>query len=151
MKILVLSDSHGAVSTMCDLYRSGNYNAVIFLGDTVRDADALTDITGGIPVYRVKGNCDFFDRTTPEHQLLILNGKRIFITHGHMYSVKSGLISISLAAREKNADAVLFGHTHNQFIDKGDILMLNPGSIAGGKYAVLDIENDTIKSELCKL
>lgn len=150
MKILVLSDSHGAVCSMQDIYRFENCNAVIFLGDTVRDAEQLALITGGVPVYRVKGNCDMFMCDAPDEQLLILGGKRIFITHGHKYGVKSGLMRLCLAGREKNADIVLFGHTHSQFIDDGDMLILNPGSVSGGKYAVVEI-TDKVKAELKKL
>lgn len=151
MKILVMSDSHGNSSRMRSLYREGNWNAVIFLGDGSRDADELADITGGIPVYRVKGNCDVFMCDAPEIQYIFLGGKKIMLTHGHLYSVKSGLIRLSLAAREQGADIVLFGHTHNQFTDESDgLLMLNPGSIAQGRYATLEI-GEKIKAELYQL
>lgn len=151
MRILVLSDSHGNSARMRALYRDGNWNAVIFLGDGSRDADELADITGGIPVYRVKGNCDMFMCDAPEIQYIFLGGKKIMLTHGHLYSVKSGLMRLSLAAREQGADAVLFGHTHNQFIDESEnLLILNPGSIAAGCYATLEI-GERIKATLCRI
>lgn len=70
-------------------------------------------------------------------------GKRIFFTHGHLYEVKFDLYRAACAAREREADALLFGHTHRAEITWDDgLLLFNPGSLSGGAdstYGTLDI------------
>ncbi|MBR2576556.1 MAG: metallophosphoesterase, partial [Firmicutes bacterium] len=39
MKFLVISDTHGSYEKAVDLINKGNYDAVIHLGDLVRDAE----------------------------------------------------------------------------------------------------------------
>lgn len=75
-------------------------------------------------------------------------GKKILLCHGHEYGVKSGYLNLQYAAREKGADIVLFGHTHQVFYDQtSQLAMLNPGSIGEPRYygknsyGILIIEN----------
>lgn len=145
MKVLVISDSHGAYSKMYTLFKSDNYRAVIFLGDGIHDADRLYDISGSVPIYKVAGNCDTLMPMAFHDQLLELGGKRIFITHGHNYFVKKSVHRLYEKALEHSADIALFGHTHIPFYEnKGGILLANPGSLMQGKFAVMTIENGTI-------
>lgn len=145
MKVLVISDSHGSYEKMRDLFYDGDWNAVIFLGDGLREADRLYDISGPVPVYRVKGNCDMYAPDAFDEQLLILAGKRVFITHGHRYGVKNGYALLSNTAALKNADIALCGHTHTQFYQKQDgVILANPGALVNGRYGVLRIENGEI-------
>lgn len=146
MKILVMSDSHGNSSRMYQLFKEQNPRAVIFLGDGLRDADYLFDRSGAVPIYWVKGNCDLMTGTiVPEEQFLELSGKKIFITHGHNYFVKQGTYKLLQKAKELLADVALFGHTHIQHYEKQDgIILANPGALAGGKYAIMTIENKEI-------
>ncbi len=69
-------------------------------------------------------------------------------THGHKYGVKSGRGRLYQAAVEKEAQLVLFGHTHEaeEFTMEG-IRFFNPGSVGRGMertYGVLYIENRNI-------
>ena len=63
------------------------------------------------------------------------------LTHGHLYGVKSDLTRVVYAARERNADLLLYGHTHIPVTDYEDgLYILNPGSIhGGGTYGVVDL------------
>lgn len=138
MKILVISDSHGAFEKILEIFRKTRYDAVIFLGDGLRDAQDLYRVSGAAPVYTVCGNCDFFAQSVPDMQLLELDGRRVLITHGHRQSVKSGLWALEDTARRMGADIALFGHTHKKFFGERDGLILaNPGSVSNGQYAVL--------------
>lgn len=74
MRILVLSDSHGHLSRVMEIYNKTRCEAVIFLGDGLKDAQDLYKISGSVPVYMVCGNCDFFAGGTPDTQLLELEG-----------------------------------------------------------------------------
>ncbi|MBQ8605286.1 MAG: metallophosphoesterase [Clostridia bacterium] len=141
MRVLVISDSHGNFGRMYDLFKKEDCRAVIFLGDGIREAERLYDMSGAVPVYRVRGNCDMGAFNTPDEQLIELAGKRIFITHGHNYFVKSGLFRLRARAMELSADIALFGHTHSQFYEKQDgIILANPGALTFGKYAVMTID-----------
>ena len=76
----------------------------------------------------------------PKEVLLPLCGKIFFALHGHTRAVKSGLQILSEAAREKNADIVLYGHTHIPRAERIDgIWFLCPGSIRDGAYGIVDI------------
>jgi len=142
MKVLVLSDSHGCSSRMVDLFNEGGYRAVIFLGDVVRDIEHLSMISGYVPVYRVKGNCDMLE-SAPDEQIIDIEGKLIFIAHGHTYRVKSGYGAFINAALAKGVDAALCGHTHAQHYELYDkMIVANPGSIASGYYGVLTVDKN---------
>ena len=128
-------------------------HAIFFLGDGLRDLDTLR--LAGVPVYSVRGNCDWFSAFdhTPTEQLIRLGGLRILLTHGHLYGVKSGYGALAMHATRQDADIALFGHTHLPYaesIPKGTlseaqrhpIELFNPGSIGvEGSFGVLTIQN----------
>ena len=128
-KILILSDSHGNTrGVLRAAARHPDASAVYFLGDGLRDADALEEEYPRLRVYRVRGNCDFasFD---PVEGVSVEDGVVIFYTHGHLYGVKSGLGELAAAAKSRGADVALFGHTHDDCCETFDGLTLfNPGS-----------------------
>jgi putative phosphoesterase len=145
LKILVVSDSHGAKEKLLTLFYEQDVNAVIFLGDGLRDAQYLSDRSGAVTVYRVVGNCDGYCPDALERQLLKLGGKNIFFTHGHLYGAKLGTAGLLNVGKNIGADVVLFGHTHRQFYEKQDgIILANPGSLFSGKYGILEIQNGQI-------
>jgi predicted phosphodiesterase len=77
----------------------------------------------------------------PIYRLIDVGGYKVFMTHGHAYSVKSGYDEICREASRLGADIVLFGHTHVptlEYIEKGSIrgvdrrlAIFNPGSLGG--------------------
>ena len=149
MKILVFSDSHGAYSKLEKAVKSHpDADMVFFLGDGLRDADKLFD-EYKIPHVAVKGNCDFASSFGGEsyldEQTVALEDVRIFACHGHKYGVKSSELSLWLRGKEKEADLVLFGHTHEPFerVFEG-VRLFNPGSIGQGSYGVIYIEKKGI-------
>lgn len=148
MRIILFSDTHGRLhNCIYTLEQIGAFDAIIHLGDMKKDASDLGVIFPQIPIYSVCGNgevatADMLEKT------IILEGKKIFLCHGHTYHVKNGLSE--LAAHAKDADLVLFGHTHTAFDGFVDgVHLFNPGSIslpASGKAScgILDIENGDI-------
>ena len=101
-----------------------------------------------LPLYRVRGNCDYYDDVTPEQALLRLEGVRLLAVHGHRCGVKTGLLRLCYAAREKDAQVALFGHTHRGFCTQTDGLwLLNPGACGGRapSYGVAELENGAVK------
>lgn len=131
MKILVVSDSHGNIENMCRAVERERPDMALHLGDGWRDAELLALQYPGLPIEKVPGNCDFRDE--PPVLVTSIRGKRVMLCHGHTLGVRSGLDRLLYAALEQEADVVLFGHTHQPFVDiRKGIVMLNPGSIGSG-------------------
>lgn len=153
MKACVFSDSHGCVDNMIAAVELERPDICFFLGDGERDIARLGEKYPSLPIYAVRGNCDF---SSDLKKLIICNveGVIIFATHGHLSNVKfeDELQTLTYQAKEAGADIALFGHTHSQHLSENDgITLLNPGSVGWGyypAYAVLDIENGTFSVEL---
>lgn len=152
MKILVFSDSHGRsinIKTALELHKSDT-EAVIFLGDGVNDAYLLKEQYPSIPFFIVRGNCDFYCPGVEDVKVINLDGIKVLITHGHMYSAKSTKSILAEKAFEYDADAVFFGHTHVPFDDIWDIEdkrihLFNPGSIGyEGYYGIINTSKGVI-------
>ena len=144
MRILVLSDIHGDFHSMNRaLALQPTAEAVIFCGDGAEQfaymQETLTDKT----VIGVRGNCDW-SSDLPPAAVAELGGKRIFVTHGHLYNVKFTMDRLVYAAREQQADILLFGHTHQAMTDHQDgLTIMNPGSCHGygATCGIIDITN----------
>ena len=153
MKILVVSDSHGDKRSLVRAARDTGPELILHLGDYDKDCASLHDAVPNIPVRAVRGNGDWQSHELGEDEFVIA-GVRIFMTHGHWYGVKRGLDTVIDAAFCRNADILLFGHTHIPYYAKlRGITILNPGSIGmGGKtYAVLTIENGIVSHEFASV
>lgn len=132
MLIAVISDSHGNKDSINKIKKKiSNADVLLFLGDGENDlAEITNDFTG--EVFAVRGNCDITGKY-PEEQILEIQGKKIFICHGHRYNVKYGYNSIYYRGKEIGADIVLFGHSHIPIIEEyNGIILMNPGSISHG-------------------
>ena len=143
MKVLVISDTHGDVNRALSAYAlTEPVDVIIHLGDGCADASQLCQALG-IPVVNVAGNCDL-GANAPRELVWECEGKRILLTHGDRYQVKSGLSRLRQRAEEIGVDAVLFGHTHQALLGKqSGLLLVNPGSLASyglhRSYAILNI------------
>lgn len=133
MRIAVVSDSHNNKEAVALAKKAiADCDALLFLGDGENDLEELTEGFKG-QVYAVSGNCDF-KMINPMERLIVLNGKRIYMTHGNRYNVSFGFNSIYYRGREVDADIVLFGHTHIPVIKhETEMLLMNPGSVSSGR------------------
>lgn len=127
--ILVVSDTHGnsqAIGRLLENYK-GLVTDVVHLGDHARDMVRFSR-SESLNFHIVNGNTDPLIAGYDE-RIIEVAGKKIFITHGHRYNVKTNLESIIYRARELQVNACLFGHTHIQVLfAQDDIIFLNPGS-----------------------
>jgi len=147
MKIIVFSDTHGNLRSVRKvLDSSGEVDMIFHLGDNVKDAVKIQQMVS-CPVKYVKGNTDFVD--APIEIIEKFFGKVFFLTHGHTYGIKSNLHRLFYAAQEKNADIVLFGHSHVPYGEEIEgTLLLNPGSVGDKRgqpnetYGIIDVDMD---------
>ena len=136
MKLLVFSDSHGKLTPMFSAVEREKPDAVIHLGDYVRDVDALRERFPALTVYSVRGNCDHGSEVT-ELLELTLEGVPVFLCHGHCYGVKYGTEKLLNAGWFSGARLVLFGHTHRPLLQEyEELTLLNPGSAASSAARV---------------
>ena len=166
MKIIVLSDTHGRGYLIDEvLARHKSYDALLFLGDGLRDFAGREGELSGFA--SVRGNCDgisFFagNLSAPTERMLILDGVKILMTHGHEHFVKSGTERLLSYGIKKDADIVLYGHTHiadERYypegseacgeISKKPTYLFNPGSLGSPRdnkatFGVIEIRNGQI-------
>ena len=149
MKILVLSDSHSALSFMRRCVDTVAPDVMIHLGDYYDDGQVIAEEYPQLRTYRVPGNCDRYRGPVWAAETLVekVCGVKLFMTHGHRHQVKSGLGALIRDARTTGAQAVLFGHTHMPLCRYEEGLwIVNPGSAGynGGTAAVLEVADGKI-------
>lgn len=146
--LTVVSDTH---STEGHKLRGRTLEAVreaelvVHAGDFMR-ASVLDAFEAEARTFRgVYGNNDdseIRDRL-PEVRTVEYGGLRLAVTH----TVRGGTTALSLTGRERDADAMIYGHSHNPTVElDGEIPLLNPGSHAqprGHRKAHAELEPTT--------
>ena len=158
MRILVVSDTHGRWGALYNVIQSQpTAEIVIHLGDGNDDIERIRDQFPGKNLVGVAGNCDFLAPSgLRSSDMITAGGRKIFFTHGHVYRVKSGLALLECAAREREADICLFGHTHEPVTDyRNGLYIMNPGSLGHPRngrptYGVIDILPSGIFTSICE-
>jgi uncharacterized protein len=146
-KVLIVSDSHGFTKEL-EVLRERHVKEVdlmIHCGDS----ELMPDDQAIAGYLTVQGNCDFGGY--PLETIAEVSGRKIFVTHGHRYSVKSSLMGLKYKADEVKSDIVCFGHSHVLGAEAvGRTLFLNPGSIRLPRerlektYVILELNDETI-------
>jgi len=148
LKIGVLSDTHGmkkATQKVLEYMSETNkeIDTIIHAGDLVSDAKFIERL--GYKVYCVAGNCDPIG-IAPAERLIEIEGKKIFLAHGHTYQVKYGVNKLLERAKNLSAEIVIFGHTHiPENLKVAGVLLFNPGSVTlpkqggPGTFGILEI------------
>lgn len=149
MKILIVSDTHGKHMNLDRaLEKECPIDMFIHLGD-VEGGEDYIDAVVECEKHVVKGNNDFFSELPREEEFYI-GSRKVFITHGHNYFVSLDPEQIREEGRARQADIVMFGHTHRPYLDEeSDMIVLNPGSLSyprqeGRKssYMILEINEN---------
>lgn len=153
MRVLILADVHANSRALCRaIEEQPSARTVIFLGDGLRQVEQAEARYTDRTFYMVPGNCDFGATLPPTRQETI-GGKRFYFTHGHTCDVKYGLYRLYAAARQAQADIVLFGHTHQPYTAYEDGMhFLNPGSLGyNGTYGWVDITGNGVVTNIVPL
>ena len=159
--ILIISDSHGAAANLrlAVMENGRSCDALVFCGDGISDIAALTEhalrepgLASCVPPVTafVQGNNDFdiypfvnplygtdegqdyyVNARVPMEQSITVCGHRIYITHGHRYSLYGGTKHLESEAMKRGAQIALYGHTHiARIVNQTGMYILNPGSIS---------------------
>lgn len=166
MKTIIASDIHGSAyycRRLLETVRAEKADALFLLGDTLyhgprndlprdyapREVTAMLTALE-IPVCGVRGNCDAeIDQMVlgfpimADYSLILAGRRRIFATHGHLYTPEEH-------PRLNPGDAFLFGHIHVPVCEERDgILILNPGSVSIPKenspYSCMSFSDDVFR------
>ncbi len=128
--ITVISDTHGNradVRKLDGVFAESNY--IIHLGDVSGDGAAIYSAYPEKTVV-INGNCDPA-KFGEDEVVLEIEGIKIFATHGHLYSVKSGRARLAQRANELGCRIALYGHTHRA--DESElegVTLINPGAMS---------------------
>ena len=150
MKILVFSDSHSSLRFMRDAIAGVKPHAVIHLGDHYDDGQTLSEENPQVLFYQVPGNCDTYrcSDLIPRTICCRVCGVDLYMTHGHLHSVKTGTWRLLRDARAQNAQAVLYGHTHQADChqEEDGLWVFNPGSCghSGGSVGIIETADNHI-------
>ena len=157
MTLLILSDSHGHPDHIREAIRRVRPDGILFAGDGLQD---ISDVDLPCPLWAVSGNCDWSPRMivgglsaeAEDEELITIEGIRILLMHGHRHSVKSGLLPAVYRAMEKEADILVFGHTHTPLCRQTEsgMWVLNPGS-ARSTYGLVTIEGENMECKVLKM
>lgn len=145
---LIFSDSHGRIEKAVDIIRKHPKAEAVFHCGDIGDDDGVLRQATPHAVAIVRGNCDY-KPSLPTEIVTTFAGKKIAMCHGHQYLMYGGIDPLKYWAKEREADIVLFGHTHIPFVEQSSALtVINPGSISKPRqegykksYAVLEIDD----------
>ena len=146
MILLIASDIHGSEKAALELkkkYDDLNPDLVVLLGDLLYHGPRNDLPEGYAPkkvitilsdmknkIMAVRGNCEAeVDQMVlpfsclSESGLIFADGKKIFLTHGHIFSMDN---------HPEGMDVFMQGHTHLPVLEKREdgIIYLNPGSVS---------------------
>ena len=150
MRALVFSDTHRNWKAAAAVIKNiGAVDCVFHCGDILSDCRSLEKEFPDLPFYYVCGNNDI-GNGVPRVLEAELEGKRVFITHGHLFGVRSGESRLKEKIDE-GFDLVLYGHTHipsTTYYKNG--IILNPGSLSlfTGTYGVIEVEGGKLRTAI---
>lgn len=154
--LTVVSDTHsteGHRLTGRTLDAVRDADVVVHVGDFMTEAvlDAFVDEADTLrAVYGNNDDAGIRSRL-PESRTVEYGGIRFAVTHTR----RGGSTALTLFGRERDADAVIFGHSHRPTFDAtGQLTLLNPGSHAqprGNRMAHAELEEieGGLRGRLC--
>lgn len=116
MRIGILSDTHGLLRREVFPALEG-VEHILHAGD-VGDPDILVALEAVAPVTAVHGNTDGWELRDrlPASATVELEGLRVTVAHGHLPD--HGTTPERLTRAFPSADVVVFGHTHQPFLEE---------------------------------
>lgn len=149
MKYLIISDIHGSLPRLeraLSYYERGGFDMLFILGDILNygprnsipegiDAKGIVARLNPLAadIVAVRGNCDAeVDQILldfpmmADYALIVDNGKRLLLTHGHIYN--------KVKLPPGHFDAVFYGHTHLWLLEQGETMVSSADGDDDGLY-----------------
>lgn len=153
IRIGLISDTHGLLRPQVHEVFAG-VSQILHAGDVCSDT-ILMELGLIAPTQAVFGNCDdLWDPSLRESLDLTIGGVRIHVQHGH----ELGRPKPAQVAAAYDADVCVYGHTHQQVIERVDgRLIINPGAAGPRRFklspcvAILTIADGAADAELVPL
>ncbi len=177
MKYLLVSDIHGclpALEKVLHFYDNNHCDMLCILGDilnygprnTIPDGIDAPGIVAALnkrakDIIAVRGNCEaevdqmlLHFPILSDYTMLVDNGKKLFLTHGHIYN--------KVQLPQAGVDAIIYGHTHLWELSRqNDVLIANTGSITfpkggneptfityeDGTFTIFNLDGKALKQE----
>lgn len=176
MKYLIISDIHGSLPRLeqaLRFYDEWHCDMLCILGDIINYGPRnglpegldpkgivkrLNDMADDIVA--IRGNCDSeVDQMLlsfpimADSMMLVDEGRRIFLTHGHIYN--------KVNRPRGRVDAIIYGHTHLWELEREeDVVVCNTGSVTfpkggnpptfalldNGTLSIITLDGDVLKS-----
>lgn len=151
MLIVIASDTHRANHRLLELEQMyPQASLYIFAGDYGDDPTRYDHWIG------VLGNNDyFFTDRMPMQRVILAGDHRIYLCHGHQHGYTNREWNIAAAAKERDCDIAVYGHSHVASVKEVDgVLLINPGSLYRSRdgrrpsYCLLELDGPHIVPEL---
>lgn len=131
MEIAILSDTHLREGRSLPIYvweQLNKVDLIIHAGDLI-NMGLIEELARVAPVRAVCGNCDGWDVSLPERDIVECESLKIGIIHGNSGRGKSTPDRALNAFEDSPVNIIIFGHSHVPFIEwRNGILLFNPGS-----------------------
>jgi len=129
-RIIALSDTHlmnGDRLPVAVVALAREADIILHAGDFV-SLQAYSDLKSLGRLVAVRGDSDSpqLKSLLPEREVLDVEGVRIGLVHRASHS--SDLLGAEMMAREMDCDVLVFGHIHRPIIERGNRLLISPGS-----------------------
>lgn len=149
MRILIAGDNHLDYDIILALNeRYKDFDLKLHTGDSQFDLLEIEQLKNW---KKVRGNNDFIsEEILPKYIIIPTEYGNIFLTHGHLYRVKSDTDKEFLISEAKrfNCKFVVYGHTHVLDIRKvDDMIVINPNSI---RLPIMPRQKSYVELHLCK-
>jgi putative phosphoesterase len=153
IRVGLISDTHGLLRAQVhDVFAGVSH--ILHAGD-VCSYTILGELALIAPVQAVYGNCDNpFEPQLRESIDVTIGGVRIHVQHGH----ELGRPTPAQVAAAYDADVCVYGHTHQQVIERVDgRLIVNPGAAGPRRFklspcvAILNISGGVAAADLIPL
>lgn len=154
MKILVVSDTHGKIEKVKDIFKElDGIDLIVHCGDHIEDARNLGKQLG-VNIIAVAGNCDG-SFNADDFKILETECGNLLVTHGHMQNVDCSQENLLYFAESKGCIGALYGHTHRAaFSQIEDMYLMNPGSLtrprdgSDGSYGIIQTSENGLTGQI---
>ncbi|ODA39398.1 metallophosphoesterase family protein [Desulfosporosinus sp. BG] len=156
MRIAVLSDTHLRVGKSLPRFvweHLTEVDMIIHAGDLTH-MGLLEELASIAPVRAVRGNCDGWDVSLPDRDVIECGAWKIGLVHGNVGKGNSTPDRAYAEFKETPVNLIVFGHSHTPFMEwRNGILLFNPGSPTDKRrepqysFGLLDIQQEQIDAK----